>query len=209
MRFLENVAQKLLKNKKILLFLAVLGTSFAFFTEQMTPVFSYNRDYTVNVNIYRPTSSLDSVKVTYYKVGEQRYAKVEFRVRSSSSYSYTLDGGTKITGAITYSDDWSPVVINLPLNDNNEHNLKLEATGGPYFGVAEATAKLRFKENKDPEKNPSDNKDSKNKNEARNEILSKLSSTGHSLWVVGGLSLIVLILSVLILKRVFKEKSDR
>lgn len=208
MRFSKNVAQKLLKNKKILLFLVVLGTSFAFFTEQMTPVFSYNRDYTVNVNIYRPTSSLDSVKVTYYKVGEQRYAKVEFRVRSSSSYSYTLDGGTKITEAITYSDDWSPVVINLPLNDNNEHNLKLEATGGPYFGVAEATAKLRFKEDKDP-KNPSDNKDTKNKNEARNEILSKLSSTGYSLWVIGGLSLIVLILSVLILKRVFKKKSDR
>ena len=208
MRFLENVAQKLLKNKKILLFLAVLGMSFAFFTEQMTPVFSYNRDYTVNVNIYRPTSSLDSVKVTYYKVGEQRYAKVEFRVRSSSSYSYTLDGGTKITEAITYSDDWSPVVINLSLNDNNEHNLKLEATGGPYFGVAEATAKLRFKEDKDP-KNPSDNKDTKNKNEARNEILSKLSSTGYSLWVIGGLSLIVLILSVLILKRIFKKKSDR
>lgn len=208
MRFSKNVAQKLLKNKKILLFLVVLGTSFAFFTEQMTPVFSYNRDYTVNVNIYRPTSSLDSVKVTYYKVGEQRYAKVEFRVRSSSSYSYTLDGGTKITEAITYSDDWSPVVINLPLNDNNEHNLKLEATGGPYFGVAEATAKLRFKEDKDP-KNPSDNKDTKNKNEARNEILSKLSSTGYSLWVIGGLSLIVLILSVLILKRIFKKKSDR
>ena len=208
MRFSKNVAQKLLKNKKILLFLVVLGTSFAFFTEQITPVFSYNRDYTVNVNIYRPTSSLDSVKVTYYKVGEQRYAKVEFRVRSSSSYSYTLDSGTKITEAITYSDDWSPVVINLPLNDNNEHNLKLEATGGPYFGVAEATAKLRFKEDKDP-KNPSDNKDSKNKNEARNEILSKLSSTGHSLWVIGGLSLIVLILSVLILKRIFKKKSDR
>ena len=208
MRFSKNVAQKLLKNKKILLFLVVLGTSFAFFTEQMTPVFSYNRDYTVNVNIYRPTSSLDSVKVTYYKVGEQRYAKVEFRVRSSSSYSYTLDSGTKITEAITYSDDWSPVVINLPLNDNNEHNLKLEATGGPYFGVAEATAKLRFKEDKDP-KNPSDNKDTKNKNEARNEILSKLSSTGHSLWVIGGLSLIVLILSVLILKRIFKKKSDR
>lgn len=208
MRFSKNVAQKLLKNKKILLFLVVLGTSFAFFTEQMTPVFSYNRDYTVNVNIYRPTSSLDSVKVTYYKAGEQRYAKVEFRVRSSSSYSYTLDGGTKITEAITYSDDWSPVVINLSLNDNNEHNLKLEATGGPYFGVAEATAKLRFKEDKDP-KNPSDNKDTKNKNEARNEILSKLSSTGYSLWVIGGLSLIVLMLSVLILKRIFKKKSDR
>lgn len=208
MRFSKNVAQKLLKNKKILLFLVVLGTSFAFFTEQMTPVFSYNRDYTVNVNIYRPTSSLDSVKVTYYKVGEQKYAKVEFRVRSSSSYSYTLDCGTKITEAITYSDDWSPVVINLPLNDNNEHNLKLEATGGPYFGVAEATAKLRFKEDKDP-KNPSDNKDTKNKNETRNEILSKLSSTGYSLWVIGGLSLVVLILSVLILKRIFKKKSDR
>lgn len=207
MRFLENVAQKLLKNKKILLFLAVLGTSFAFFTEQMTPVFSYNRDYTVNVNIYRPTSSLDSVKVTYYKVGEQRYAKVEFRVRSSSSYSYTLDGGTKITEAITYSDDWSPVVINLPLNDNNEHNLKLEATGGPYFGVAEAIAKLRFKEDKKPGENPSDN--NKGKNEARSEILSKLSSTGHNLWGIGGLSLVVLILSVLILKRIFKKKSDR
>lgn len=206
MRFLENVAQKLLKNKKILLFLAVLGTSFAFFTEQMTPVFSYNRDYTVNVNIYRPTSSLDNVKVTYYKVGEQRYAKVEFRVRSSSSYSYTLDGGTKITEAITYSDDWSSVIINLPLNDNNEHNLKLEATGGPYFGVAEAIAKLRFKEDKKPGENPSDN--NKGKNEARGEILSKLSSTGHNLWIIGGLSLVVLILSLLILKRVFKNKSD-
>lgn len=207
MRFSKNVAQKLLKNKKILLFLVVLGTSFAFFTEQMTPVFSYNRDYTVNVNIYRPTSSLDSVKVTYYKVGEQRYAKVEFRVRSSSSYSYTLDGGTKITEAITYSDDWSPVVINLPLNDNNEHNLKLEATGGPYFGVAEATAKLRFKEDKKPGGGPSDS--NKDKNEARSEILSRLSSTGHSLWIIGGLSLVVLILSVLILKRIFKKKSDR
>ena len=95
----------------------------------------------------------------------------------------------------------------MPLNDNNEHNLKLEATGGPYFGVAEATAKLRFKEDKKPGGGPSDS--NKGKNEARSEILSRLSSTGHSLWIIGGLSLVVLILSVLILKRIFKQKSDR
>ena len=61
---------------------------------------------TIQVTVYRPTPSIGTVAVTYYKFGGQRYAKVEVPIRSSNNLEYTFDASAPQSRAVSFSNNW-------------------------------------------------------------------------------------------------------
>ncbi len=118
-------------------------------------VYADTANSTIQVTVYRPTPTIGTVAVTYYKVGSQRYAKVEVPIRSSNNLEYTFDMSAPQSRAVSFSNNWQTITLTIPLPDDAEHDLKLVATNAPAIGSAETTIKLKFTEAPPPTPPPS------------------------------------------------------
>ena len=87
-------------------------------------VYADTANSTIQVTVYRPTPTIGTVAVTYYKVGGQRYAKVEVPIRSSNNLEYTFDASAPQSRAVSFSNNWQTITLTIPLPDDAEHDLK-------------------------------------------------------------------------------------
>ncbi len=139
----------------------------------------------IQVTVYRPTPTIGTVAVTYYKVGGQRYAKVEVPIRSSNNLEYTFDTSAPQSRAVPFSNNWQTITLTIPLPDDAEHDLKLVATNAPAIGSAETTIKLKFTEAPAPTPSPTPQPTPPNSS----NIFAALARTGDSLALIVCLAL--------------------
>lgn len=157
-------------------------------------VYADTANSTIQVTVYRPTPTIGTVAVTYYKVGGQRYAKVEVPIRSSNNLEYTFDTSAPQSRAVPFSNNWQTITLTIPLPDDAEHDLKLVATNAPAIGSAETTIKLKFTEAPAPTASPSPTPQPTPPNTPNNppnssNIFAALARTGDSLALIVCLAL--------------------
>ncbi|TWP22180.1 hypothetical protein EUA66_03095 [TM7 phylum sp. oral taxon 349] len=157
-------------------------------------VYANTANSTIQVTVYRPTPTIGTVAVTYYKVGGQRYAKVEVSIRSSNNLEYTFDMSVPQSRAVPFSNNWQTITLTIPLPDDAEHDLKLVATNAPAIGSAETTIKLKFTEAPAPTPPPSPTPQPTPPNTPNNppnssNIFAALARTGDSLALIVCLAL--------------------
>lgn len=157
-------------------------------------VYADTANSTIQVTVYRPTPTIGTVAVTYYKVGGQRYAKVEVPIRSSNNLEYTFDTSAPQSRAVPFSNNWQTITLTIPLPDDAEHDLKLVATNAPAIGSAETTIKLKFTEAPSPTPPPSPTPQPTPPNTPNNppnssNIFAALARTGDSLALIVCLAL--------------------
>lgn len=157
-------------------------------------VYADTANSTIQVTVYRPTPTIGTVAVTYYKVGGQRYAKVEVSIRSSNNLEYTFDTSVPQSRAVPLSNNWQTITLTIPLPDDAEHDLKLVATNAPAIGSAETTIKLKFTEAPAPTPPPSPPPQPTPPNTPNNSpnssnIFAALARTGDSLALIVCLAL--------------------
>lgn len=150
-------------------------------------VYADTANSTIQVTVYRPTPTIGTVAVTYYKVGGQRYAKVEVPIRSSNNLEYTFDTSAPQSRAVPFSNNWQTITLTIPLPDDAEHDLKLVATNAPAIGSAETTIKLKFTEAPTPTPSPSPTPQPTPPNSSN--IFAALARTGDSLALIVCLAL--------------------
>ncbi len=148
-------------------------------------VYADTANSTIQVTVYRPTPTIGTVAVTYYKVGGQRYAKVEVPIRSSNNLEYTFDTSAPQSRAVPFSNNWQTITLTIPLPDDAEHDLKLVATNAPAIGSAETTIKLKFTEAPAPTPSPTPQPTPPNSS----NIFAALARTGDSLALIVCLAL--------------------
>ena len=148
-------------------------------------VYADTANSTIQVTVYRPTPTIGTVAVTYYKVGGQRYAKVEVPIRSSNNLEYTFDTSAPQSRAVPFSNNWQTIPLTIPLPDDAEHDLKLVATNAPAIGSAETTIKLKFTEAPAPTPSPTPQPTPPNSS----NIFAALARTGDSLALIVCLAL--------------------
>lgn len=148
-------------------------------------VYADTANSTIQVIVYRPTPTIGTVAVTYYKVGGQRYAKVEVPIRSSNNLEYTFDTSAPQSRAVPFSNNWQTITLTIPLPDDAEHDLKLVATNAPAIGSAETTIKLKFTEAPAPTPSPTPQPTPPNSS----NIFAALARTGDSLALIVCLAL--------------------
>ncbi len=157
-------------------------------------VYADTANSTIQVTVYRPTPTIGTVAVTYYKVGGQRYAKIEVPIRSSNNLEYTFDTSVPQSRAVPFSNNWQTITLTIPLPDDAEHDLKLVATNAPAIGSAETTIKLKFTEAPAPTPSPSPTPQPTPPNTPNNppnssNIFAALARTGDSLALIVCLAL--------------------
>lgn len=153
-------------------------------------VYADTANSTIQVTVYRPTPTIGTVAVTYYKVGGQRYAKVEVPIRSSNNLEYTFDTSAPQSRAVPFSNNWQTITLTIPLPDDAEHDLKLVATNAPAIGSAENTIKLKFTEASAPTPPPSPTPQPTPPNTPNSSnIFAALARTGDSLALIVCLAL--------------------
>ena len=157
-------------------------------------VYADTANSTIQVTVYRPTPTIGTVAVTYYKVGGQRYAKIEVPIRSSNNLEYTFDTSVPQSRAVPFSNNWQTITLTIPLPDDAEHDLKLVATNAPAIGSAETTIKLKFTEAPAPTPSPSPTPQPTPPNTSNNppnssNIFAALARTGDSLALIVCLAL--------------------
>lgn len=153
-------------------------------------VYADTANSTIQVTVYRPTPTIGTVAVTYYKVGGQRYAKVEVPIRSSNNLEYTFDTSAPQSRAVPFSNNWQTITLTIPLPDDAEHDLKLVATNAPAIGSAETTIKLKFTEAPAPTPPPSPTPQPTPPNTPNSSnIFAALARTGDSLALIVCLAL--------------------
>lgn len=157
-------------------------------------VYAETANSTIQVTVYRPTPTIGTVAVTYYKVGGQRYAKIEVPIRSSNNLEYTFDTSVPQSRAVPFSNNWQTITLTIPLPDDAEHDLKLVATNAPAIGSAETTIKLKFTEAPAPTPSPSPTPQPTPPNTPNNppnssNIFAALARTGDSLALIVCLAL--------------------
>lgn len=153
-------------------------------------VYADTANSTIQVTVYRPTPTIGTVAVTYYKVGGQRYAKVEVPIRSSNNLEYTFDTSAPQSRAVPFSNNWQTITLTIPLPDDAEHDLKLVATNAPAIGSAETTIKLKFTEAPAPTPLPSPTPQPTPPNTPNSSnIFAALARTGDSLALIVCLAL--------------------
>lgn len=157
-------------------------------------VYADTANSTIQVTVYRPTPTIGTVAVTYYKVGGQRYAKIEVPIRSSNNLEYTFDTSVPQSRAVPFSNNWQTITLTIPLPDDAEHDLKLVATNAPAIGSAETTIKLKFTEAPAPTPSPSPTPQPTPPNKPNNppnssNIFAALARTGDSLALIVCLAL--------------------
>ena len=153
-------------------------------------VYADTANSTIQVTVYRPTPTIGTVAVTYYKVGGQRYAKVEVPIRSSNNLEYTFDTSAPQSRAVPFSNNWQTITLTIPLPDDAEHDLKLVATNAPAIGSAETTIKLKFTEAPAPTPSPSPTPQPTPPNTPNSSnIFAALARTGDSLALIVCLAL--------------------
>lgn len=157
-------------------------------------VYADTANSTIQVTVYRPTPTIGTVAVTYYKVGGQRYAKIEVPIRSSNNLEYTFDTSVPQSRAVPFSNNWQTITLTIPLPDDAEHDLKLVATNAPAIGSAETTIKLKFTEAPAPTPPPSPTPQPTPPNTPNNSpnssnIFAALARTGDSLALIVCLAL--------------------
>ena len=153
-------------------------------------VYADTANSTIQVTVYRPTPTIGTVAVTYYKVGGQRYAKVEVPIRSSNNLEYTFDTSAPQSRAVQFSNNWQTITLTIPLPDDAEHDLKLVATNAPAIGSAETTIKLKFTEAPAPTPPPSPTPQPTPPNTPNSSnIFAALARTGDSLALIVCLAL--------------------
>lgn len=153
-------------------------------------VYADTANSTIQVTVYRPTPTIGTVAVTYYKVGSQRYAKVEVPIRSSNNLEYTFDMSAPQSRAVSFSNNWQTITLTIPLPDDAEHDLKLVATNAPAIGSAETTIKLKFTEAPAPTPPPSPTPQPTPPNTPNSSnIFAALARTGDSLALIVCLAL--------------------
>ena len=153
-------------------------------------VYADTANSTIQVTVYRPTPTIGTVAVTYYKVGGQRYAKVEVSIRSSNNLEYTFDTSAPQSRAVPFSNNWQTITLTIPLPDDAEHDLKLVATNAPAIGSAENTIKLKFTEAPAPTPPPSPTPQPTPPNTPNSSnIFAALARTGDSLALIVCLAL--------------------
>ena len=153
-------------------------------------VYADTANSTIQVTVYRPTPTIGTVAVTYYKVGGQRYAKVEVPIRSSNNLEYTFDTSAPQSRAVPFSNNWQTITLTIPLPDDAEHDLKLVATNAPAIGSAETTIKLKFTEAPAPTPPPSPTPHPTPPNTPNSSnIFAALARTGDSLALIVCLAL--------------------
>lgn len=148
-------------------------------------VYADTANSTIQVTVYRPTPTIGTVAVTYYKVGGQRYAKIEVPIRSSNNLEYTFDTSAPQSRAVPFSNNWQTITLTIPLPDDAEHDLKLVATNAPAIGSAETTIKLKFTEAPAPTPSPTPQPTPPNSS----NIFAALARTGDSLALIVCLAL--------------------
>ena len=148
-------------------------------------VYADTANSTIQVTVYRPTPTIGTVAVTYYKVGGQRYAKVAVPIRSSNNLEYTFDTSAPQSRAVPFSNNWQTITLTIPLPDDAEHDLKLVATNAPAIGSAETTIKLKFTEAPAPTPSPTPQPTPPNSS----NIFAALARTGDSLALIVCLAL--------------------
>ena len=148
-------------------------------------VYADTANSTIQVTVYRPTPTIGTVAVTYYKVGGQRYAKIEVPIRSSNNLEYTFDTSAPQSRAVPFSNNWQTITLTIPLPDDAEHDLKLVATNAPAIGSAETTIKLKFTEAPAPTPSPTPQPTPPNSS----NIFAALARTGDSLALIVYLAL--------------------
>ena len=155
-------------------------------------VYADTANSTIQVTVYRPTPTIGTVAVTYYKVGGQRYAKVEVPIRSSNNLEYTFDTSAPQSRAVPFSNNWQTITLTIPLPDDAEHDLKLVATNAPAIGSAETTIKLKFTEAPAPTPSPTPQPtppNTPNNPPNSSNIFAALARTGDSLALIVCLAL--------------------
>ena len=153
-------------------------------------VYADTANSTIQVTVYRPTPTIGTVAVTYYKVGSQRYAKVEVPIRSSNNLEYTFDTSAPQSRAVPFSNNWQTIALTIPLPDDAAHDLKLVATNAPAIGSAETTIKLKFTEAPAPTPPPSPTPQPTPPNTPNSSnIFAALARTGDSLALIVCLAL--------------------
>ena len=153
-------------------------------------VYADTANSTIQVTVYRPTPTIGAVAVTYYKVGGQRYAKIEVPIRSSNNLEYTFDTSAPQSRAVPFSNNWQTITLTIPLPDDAEHDLKLVATNAPAIGSAETTIKLKFTEAPAPTPPPSPTPQPTPPNTPNSSnIFAALARTGDSLALIVCLAL--------------------
>ena len=153
-------------------------------------VYADTANSTIQVTVYRPTPTIGTVAVTYYKVGGQRYAKVEVPIRSSNNLEYMFDTSAPQSRAVPFSNNWQTITLTIPLPDDAEHDLKLVATNAPAIGSAENTIKLKFTEAPAPTPPPSPTPQPTPPNTPNSSnIFAALARTGDSLALIVCLAL--------------------
>ena len=153
-------------------------------------VYADTANSTIQVTVYRPTPTIGTVAVTYYKVGGQRYAKVEVPIRSSNNLEYTFDTSAPQSRAVPFSNNWQTITLTIPLPDDAEHDLKLVATNAPAIGSAETAIKLKFTEAPAPTPPPSPTPQPTPPNTPNSSnIFAALARTGDSLALIVCLAL--------------------
>ena len=150
-------------------------------------VYADTANSTIQVTVYRPTPTIGTVAVTYYKVGGQRYAKIEVPIRSSNNLEYTFDTSVPQSRAVPFSNNWQTITLTIPLPDDAEHDLKLVATNAPAIGSAETTIKLKFTGAPAPTPSPSPTPQPTPPNSSH--IFAALARTGDSLALIVCLAL--------------------
>lgn len=169
-------------------------------------VYADTANSTIQVTVYRPTPTIGTVAVTYYKVGGQRYAKVEVPIRSSNNLEYTFDTSAPQSRAVPFSNNWQTITLTIPLPDDAEHDLKLVATNAPAIGSAETTIKLKFTEAPAPTPPPSPTPQPTSPNAPSNppnssNIFAVLARTGDSLALIVCLALSLVAAALALLAR--------
>lgn len=153
-------------------------------------VYADTANSTIQVTVYRPTPTIGTVAVTYYKVGGQRYAKIEVPIRSSNNLEYTFDTSAPQSRAVPFSNNWQTITLTIPLPDDAEHDLKLVATNAPAIGSAETTIKLKFTEAPSPSTTPQPTPPNTPNNPPNSSnIFAALARTGDSLALIVCLAL--------------------
>lgn len=169
-------------------------------------VYADTANSTIQVTVYRPTPTIGTVAVTYYKVGSQRYAKVEVPIRSSNNLEYTFDMSAPQSRAVSFSNNWQTITLTIPLPDDAEHDLKLVATNAPAIGSAETAIKLKFTEAPPPMPPPSPTPQPTPPNAPSNplnssNIFAALARTGDSLALIVCLALSLVAAALALLAR--------
>ena len=165
-------------------------------------VYADTANSTIQVTVYRPTPTIGTVAVTYYKVGGQRYAKVEVPIRSSNNLEYTFDTSAPQSRAVPFSNNWQTITLTIPLPDDAEHDLKLVATNAPAIGSAETAIKLKFTEAPAPTPPPSPTPQPTPPNTPNSSnIFAALARTGDSLALIVCLALSLVAAALALLAR--------